>query len=80
MRGKGELGPWVTHPNPSLKGGAQSPFPKGKGYRDGSSKVEGARRTMPQKGIPSGRLVSPEFFARAKELRQNVAPVEGLLW
>jgi very-short-patch-repair endonuclease len=35
---------------------------------------------MPKKGIVTGQRVSPELYARAKELRQNMTPAELLLW
>jgi very-short-patch-repair endonuclease len=35
---------------------------------------------MPKKGIVTGRRVSPELHARAKELRQNLTPAELSLW
>jgi very-short-patch-repair endonuclease len=35
---------------------------------------------MPKKGIVMSKRVSPELYARAKELRQKMTPLERLLW
>ena len=35
---------------------------------------------MSKKGIVTGQRVSPELYARAKELRQNMTRAELLLW
>jgi very-short-patch-repair endonuclease len=35
---------------------------------------------MPKRGIVTGQRISPELYARTKELRQKMTPAEMLLW